>query len=125
MEKTLELVQAYSKVDDVPAQAGLQVSTGGVTYTVNVSKPVCNLSVNVVTTQLDPTKSSDRACFSGGNTDPVFGSDGKPIPQPTDCKDQNWEINAALDSSSAAAQGASLSITQGVSLRVGSETQCP
>jgi hypothetical protein len=125
VEKTVELMTAYTKVDDVPAQPGLDVTTGGATYKVNVTKPVCNLSVNVVTTQLDPTKAADRACFSGGNSDPVYGPDGKPIPQPTDCKDQNWEINASLDSSTAAAQGANLSITQGVSLRVDSAVQCP
>lgn len=125
IEKTVELVNAYPKVDDVPAQPGLQVTTGGATYTVNVTKPVCNLSVNVVSTQLDPTKAADRACFSGGNSDPVFGPDGKPIPQPSDCKDQNWELSATLDNSTAAAQGANLTITQGLSLRVGSEVQCP
>ena len=123
VEKTIELIKAYPKLDSVPAQPALQVSTGGGTYTVAVSKPVCNLSVNVPTTTLDPAKTEDRACFSGGNTDPIFGPDGKPIPQPSECKDQNWEIQATLDP--AKAQGVSMTIAQGVSVRVGSEVQCP
>jgi competence protein ComGC len=123
VEKTIELIKAYPKLDSVPAQPALQVSTGGSTYTVAVSKPVCNLSVNVPTTTLDPQKAEDRACFSGGNTDPIFGADGKPIPQPSECKDQNWEIQATLNP--ATAQGVSMTMAQGVSVRVGSEVQCP
>jgi hypothetical protein len=125
LEKTLELMNdPATKVDSVPAQSGLVVSTGGASYTLNVSKPACNLSNNVVTTQLDPRKAADRACFGGGNTDPVFGPDGKPIPQPSECKDQIWEVGAQLAADSSQS-GTQLTMVQGVSLRVGSEVKCP
>jgi Tfp pilus assembly protein PilV len=122
LEQTLELMNAAAKVDSVPAQPGLVISTGGANYKVNVAKPVCALSNNVVTTQLDPRKKQDRACFGGGNVDPVFGPDGKPIPQPSECKDQTWEVSAQLTGDSS---GTQMTMVQGVSLRVGSEVQCP
>jgi Tfp pilus assembly protein PilV len=122
IEKTLELMNdPATKVDDVAAQPALVVSTGGTTYKVNVTKPVCNMSNNVVTTQLDPRKPADRACFGSGNTDPVFGPDGKPIPQPTECKDQNWEVGAQLIPDSS---GNQMTMVQGVSVRVGSQVKC-
>jgi hypothetical protein len=124
IEKTIVLAKTYPKLDNVPAQT-IQQSTGGATYTIAVAKPVCNLSVNVMSTSLDKDKAEDRFCFGGGTYDPVFGPDGKPIPQPTECKDQNWEIQASLNNSTTAAQGTNMTVVQGVSVRVGSQVQCP
>lgn len=122
IEQTVELEKAAPKLDAIPAQA-LQISTGGATYKVNVTVPTCRLNTNIVTTQLDPSKAADQACFGGGNTDPQYDANGKPIAQPTECKDQNWEVSATVDNTSA--QGANVTIVQGVSVRVGSEVQCP
>jgi hypothetical protein len=122
IEKTIELMKIATKVDNVQAQPALVVSTGGTTYKISVTKPACTLSNNVVTTMLDKDKPEDRGCFGSGNVDPVFDKDGKPIPQPTECKDQTWEVAAAVTNDNA---GSSLSMVQGVSLRVGSEVQCP
>lgn len=123
VEQTLELVKAVSKVDSIPTRQ-LNITTGGTNYKVKVTQPVCNLSVAVNTTQLDPAKPQDAACFSGGNVDLQFDEDGKPIPQPTECKDQNWEFAAQLDPATSGAT-APLTVVQGVSMRVGAEVTCP
>lgn len=124
VEQTIELAKAVPKLDTLPAQPLLQVATGGASYKVNVSKPVCNLSVNVDPTKLDPTKTADAACFGSGNTDPQFDANGKPIAQPGECKDQNWEFNAQLDPASSGAT-TPMTIVQGVSVRVDASVQCP
>lgn len=122
LEQTIALVKLAPKIDSIPART-VEVSTGGATYKVNVSVPTCKLNTNVVTTQLDPSLPQDQACFGGGNGDIQYDSTGKPIPQPTECKDQNWEISAAVDT--ATSQGSSMTIVQGMSVRVGSEVTCP
>ncbi|AMO24626.1 hypothetical protein GCM10027034_10590 [Ramlibacter solisilvae] len=127
IEKQIENIVAATaisatKIADVPAQV-MTVSTGGRSYSnINVSKPACILNSNVVSTELDPTIPSDRACFGGGNQDLILDKDGKPIPQPTECKNQQWDIAAGVND---ATSGAQITMVQGISLRVPSQTHCP
>jgi hypothetical protein len=122
VEKTVALINGASRPDDVAAQLQVAVSTGGADYKVDVTKPACALSKNVVTTELDPSTPADRACYEGEPTDPIFDAGGNPVPQPTACKDQQWEFSAALND---APTGAKVTMLQGLALRVGSEVACP
>lgn len=122
IEKTLKEVVDTAKIDAIPAQPAMVVSTGRAAYSVNVRKPVCILTKNVLTIGLDPTKAADKPCIEDTSGDPLFDKDGKPLPRATACKDQQWEIAASL---SDPATGAQVSMLQGVSLRVGAQVQCP
>jgi competence protein ComGC len=122
IEKQIEAMNLADKIDTVPAQPALVVATGGKNYTVKVSKPYCVLSSSVVTTQLNPANAADRACIGNTNFDPIFDKDGNPIPQPTECKNQQWDVAAEVNDLSS---GAKLEMVQGVSLRVDAKVQCP
>ena len=123
IERMVEEVVASEKLDAIAAQPEMVVSTGGATYKANVSKPVCGFSKNVVYTQLNPSIEADRACFEGGDPgELIFDKDGAPVPKPTACKDQNWDIAATVAD---AGSGAQVSMLQGVSVRVGVEVKCP
>ena len=124
IEKMLGVVNAADKVDLVPAQPNLNVSTGGVTYKVNVAKPACVFSKNIPTSSplLDSKKAGDRLCFEDVDKDAGVGPDGRPLPKRTACKDQQWDIAATLVDDPT---GAKVNMLQGVSLRVGAEVECP
>ena len=122
IETMMKAVDDAEKIDTVPAQAAMTVSTGGMSYTVNATKPACVLSRNIATTELDPSKVSDRACIGGSGQDVIFDSSGKPIPPPSTCKDQQWDLEATVADTSS---GASVNMLQGVAVRVSSEVQCP
>jgi Tfp pilus assembly protein PilX len=122
IEKTMEMVVAAEKIDTVPAQPAVVVSTGGTTYTVNVRKPACVLTKNVLLTTLDHTNAQDVPCISNTPQPTQFDSNGLPIPKPTACKDQQWDIAASVSDPSS---GANVSMLQGVSLRVPAQVQCP
>lgn len=122
IEKMLGAISAAAKIDTVPAQPAMNVSTGAVTYKVNVAKPVCVFSKNIETTELDPSKPGDKLCFEAPDVDAPLGPDGKPVAKPTACKDQQWDVAASL---SDGPTGAKVSMLQGVSLRVAAQVQCP
>lgn len=122
LEKTLALMDAAAKPSDVNAQ-NFTVSTGGLSYTVAVTKPACVFSRNIFTTELDPTKTADKPCYEGAPTDPIFDSDGKPIPQPSACKEQQWDAQSSVADTSRS--GAKVTVLQGVSMRVSAEVACP
>ncbi len=122
LEKTVALVTAAARPNDVAAQSQISVSTGGKTYKVDVTKPACTLSKNIVTTDLDPTKAADLPCFEGGATDPIYDVNGNPVPQPTACKDQQWEVTASVADSTS---GANVKMLQGMAMRVSAEVVCP
>ena len=97
LEKVIEQVNLTPNIANIQAQPAMVVSTGGATYKVNVAKPACTFSKNIVYTELDPTKEADKACFEGADPgEVIFDKDGKPIPKPTACKDQNWDVAATL-----------------------------
>lgn len=122
IEKMMKEINAATKIDLVPAQPAMQVSTGGATYTVKVEKPACVLTSNIVTTELDPSKADDLPCYEGDPNEKLFDVNGKVIGQPTACKNQQWEIAASVDD---AATGAKVSMLQGVAVRVEAKVGCP
>jgi Tfp pilus assembly protein PilV len=121
IEKMIKEVNAATKIDLVNAQPAMAVSTGGASYTVNVKKPACVLTSNIVTTELDPSNEKDVPCYEGDPTEKLFDSNGKPIAQPTACKKQHWEIEATVDD---AKSGAKVSMLQGVAVRVPAQVAC-
>jgi hypothetical protein len=122
IEQTLQQVLAADKIDSILAQPALAVSTGGMSYNVNVAKPTCVLTKNIKNVELDPTKNDDRLCFGTSDPDSLVGSDGKLLAAPTSCKGQQWDIAATTGDP---LTGAQVSMLQGVSLRVSAEVQCP
>lgn len=122
IEQTLSMINAADKPSDIAAQPALSVSTGGTTIKVAVAAPACQLSKNIITTELDPSSPNDQPCFEGPAADPIFDKDGNPVAQPTACRDQQWDVSASVDDSST---GAKLTMLQGVALRVGGEVACP
>lgn len=122
IEKMILQVSAATDIGTVPAQS-FAVSTGGGTYTVAVRAPVCNLSRNILTTELDPGNVNDRPCYENPDTDAIFDANNKKPAGPTACKDQQWDIGATYDDTSSS--GAKVSMLQGMSIRVGAQVQCP
>ena len=122
IETMMKAVDDAAKIDEVAAVPAMQVSTGGATYVVSATKPACVLSRNIATTELDPSKPADRACVGGSGQDVIFDATGKPIPPPSTCKDQQWDIAANIVNDQ---NGANVSMLQGVAVRVSSEVQCP
>jgi hypothetical protein len=123
LEKTLESIAGADKPDEIAAQANVVTPTGARDYKVNVTKPVCLLTKNVKDTELDPVaRPTDTRCYGGTGGDPVLDASGNPIPKPTTCKDQQWEVQASVDDAWA---GTKVTVAQGVSIRVGTEVQCP
>lgn len=122
VETMLKAVVAAPKVDNVEAVPEMVVSTGGQTYKVNAAKPACVLSKNLTSLDLNTKdKPEDRKCV-GGDPPKIYDADGNLIPGLTACKDQQWDISATVADASS---GSSVSILQGVAVRVSSEVQCP
>jgi len=121
IERMILQVSAAPSIDTVPAQS-FAVSTGGGTYTVQVARPTCNLSRNILTTELNPENVNDRACYETPDGDGVFRADGTKPVGPSACKDQQWDIGAEHTDTSS---GAKVSMLQGMSIRVGAQVQCP
>lgn len=122
VERTVALMVASPNISAIAAQPTLSVSTGGQTYTVAVSKPTCIFTRNIDNSTLDPTKAADQACFEGNDTERQITATGALSTTPSACKDQQWDVVAAVDD---AASGAKVSMLQGVALRVGAEVTCP
>ena len=121
IEKIVLEISTATNIDTIPAR-DVVVSTGGASYTVNVAKPTCNLSRNIVTTELNASNLNDRPCYEGGDYDPAYDENGKPIAKPTACKDQQWDVAASYTDASS---GAKVSMLQGLAVRVGAQVQCP
>lgn len=121
LEQTLKEVVAAVKIDYIAAKPAVQVSTGGGTYTVSVTKPACTLSNSIRNTQLNAAKPADLPCF-GDNTQQDQIINNRLVQAPTTCKSQQWEITATVNDGPS---GAALTMMQGVALRVPSEVQCP
>jgi Tfp pilus assembly protein PilX len=121
IEQTVQAAVTGGNLSAMSA-ASSTVSTGGTSYTVSLSKPTCNLTQNVATSSLDPSNTADRACFGQSDTDKLISSDGSLTSAPSACKDQLWDISAGVNDGSS---GASVTVAQGVSLRVSAEVSCP
>jgi Tfp pilus assembly protein PilX len=122
VESMIKTMISSSNMSSISAQPAVSVSTGGQTYTVSVSKPSCGFTTNIDTTSLDPTKSTDQACFDGTDTETQLLSTGALSTTPSACKDQQWDVTGAVNDSRS---GTKVSVLQGVSVRVGAQVQCP
>ncbi|MFC3111358.1 PilX N-terminal domain-containing pilus assembly protein [Undibacterium arcticum] len=120
-----QVIDADNPVDfttTIAAQT-IQVSTGPVSYDVHIAKPVCNITVPILSTDpsLNPNDVDDRKCIGDAAGDPPIGPDGNPIPNQTTCNQQQWEVQAdVLDGRS----GARISQHQGVARRTYIPTAC-
>jgi Tfp pilus assembly protein PilX len=121
VEQTVASAVAGTSLSSMPATT-TTISTGAVSYSVAVAKPVCNTTVNIDPTTLDPSKAVDRPCFGAGDTDKLIDSTGKLTTAPTECKSQQWDISASVGDGSS---GTSVTILQGAALRVGAQVSCP
>ena len=123
LEQVIAEVKASADISTITEKEAMEVSTGGHTYKVKVSKPACILTKNVLTTSLDPTKEADKPCFQCSDCgEVVIGPDGNPIAKPSACKDQQWDVEASIP---VATSQTSVTMLQGVAVRVGAEVSCP
>lgn len=123
LESTIKTMMLPATDISGMASQSASVSTGGVTYTVAVLQPGCVFTKNVPTIDLDPTKTSDQACFEGTDTDKLLDADGKLTTTPSACRDQQWDVQANINDTNDS--GVKLTILQGASVRVGAQVQCP
>lgn len=120
--------QMMADINDAPDIAALaakpneNISTGGVAYKVAVAKPACVLTRNVQNTELNHTDPEDQKCYGSPTGDIIIGSDGLPLAQPTECKLQQWEVQAGVSDTFT---GVNLTMVQGASVRVSVEVLCP
>lgn len=123
VEQTVKTMVASTNISAIASNPGLSVSTGGQTYTAVVKKPSCVFNKPVNNTDLDPSKPADQVCFEGGDQEKLVTAGGGLTTVPTACKDQQWDVTASVNDSSVS--GASVSVLQGVAVRVGAEVTCP
>lgn len=119
--KVQEIANPATNISAMQASSST-VSTGGANYTVNVAKPVCIVTSNIRTTDLNPSSTADRPCYESSDPDRQVDSDGNLTTAPTACKNQQWDVAAAVAND---ANGTQVSMLQGVSVRVGAEVSCP
>ena len=122
VEQVIAEVVAGGKIDDM-ATHNVSVSTGAVTYTVVVSKPVCNSTANIKNSTLNPEVPADQKCIGTWNGPCIVDSTGECVIPPTICKNQQWDIAAAVDDTSR--NGARVNVGQGAAMRVNAAVQCP
>ena len=123
VEQTVKTMVSSTNISAIAAQPALSLSTGGKDYTVAVAKPTCVFNKPVNNTDLDPSKAADQVCFEGGDQEKLVTAGGALTTVPTACKDQQWDVAASVNDSNAS--GASVSVLQGIAVRVGAEVVCP
>jgi Tfp pilus assembly protein PilX len=123
LETAVRTMVATTDISTIAAQPSLSITTGGATYRVAVTKPGCIFTKNVPTSDLDATKPADQVCFEATDTDKLVTSSGTLTTTPSACKDQQWDVQAAVDDSSNS--GAKVTVLQGASVRVGAQVDCP
>jgi len=107
----------------VPMAQTMTVNAGTANYTVEVSKPVCSNTVPIYSNDpsLNPSNEDDRLCFGDNPPVPVFGPDGKPLPTPATCNQQQWDVQADVTDGNT---GVRVTQHQGISKRVYRSTSC-
>ncbi len=121
IERTIAEIDATADLDGLEAKS-VAVSTGGGTYTVAITKPSCVTTANInAMKELNAKKADDQVCYGGGTGDLPLGAGGELVEPPTECKKQLWDFQAGVND---AATGASVSMLQGVQVRVGAEIEC-
>ena len=121
IEKIILEISTTANIDTIPAR-DVVVSTGGASYTVNVAKPTCNLSRNIMNDELVPENTNDQACYGEADRDGPWTAENKRPLAPTECKDQQWDVAASYTDTSS---GAKVSMLQGLAVRVGAQVTCP
>lgn len=121
VETMVSTINSSTNISAIPQQT-MAISTGAVSYNVDVAKPGCVFNKNINNADLDPSKAGDRACFESGDTEKLVTNKNTLTTAPTACKDQQWDVQAAVDD---ARSGAKATHLQGVSVRVGAEVVCP
>jgi len=121
-ESMIKTIDASTNISSITSQT-VNVSTGGATYTVSVTKPACLYNKNINNSELDPTKTADMPCFESTDTEKLVTADNTLTTVPTACKNQQWDVESNVDDSSRS--GAKTSMLQGITVRVGAEVQCP
>lgn len=121
----LQAVEQVINTDftSVPAAQTVTVATGSTSYTVAVSVPVCNNTVPIYSNDasLDPNNSDDKLCFEDDPPPPIFDANGKPLPTPTKCNQQQWDVQADINDPNT---GVRITQHQGVSKRLYLPTSC-
>lgn len=123
VDQTVKAMDASTNISAILPQNQLPVSTGGKTYKVDVKKPGCIFNKPVNNVDLDPSKAADLACYEGNDTEKQITANGGLTTTPTACKLQQWDVVASLNDSDTS--GATVTVLQGVALRVGAEVVCP
>jgi Tfp pilus assembly protein PilX len=122
MEDMVTTINGSSNISSLASKT-VNVSTGGATYTVVVTKPACIYNKNLNNSELDPTKAADMVCFETTDTEKLVTAGNTLTTAPTACKNQQWDVQASVDDTSRS--GAKTSMLQGITVRVGAEVQCP
>ncbi|HYF20458.1 MAG TPA: pilus assembly PilX N-terminal domain-containing protein [Ramlibacter sp.] len=122
LETTVKEIIGSSNIATIAAQPEVTVSTGGTSYKVAVSAPSCIFTKNINNNELDPTKSADQVCFEGTDTERLVDASGNLTTTPTACRDQQWDVQAAVNDTSS---GAKVTVLQGIAVRVGAQVSCP
>lgn len=122
IETMVTTINASSNISTITNQ-NMTVGTGGRDYAVSVTKPACIFNKNINNSELDPAKAADLPCFETTDTEKLVTANNTLTTVPTACKNQQWDVQAAVDDS--AKSGAKTTMLQGVSVRVGAEVTCP
>ena len=121
LESMIQAINGSTNISAISSQTS-SVSTGGTAYAVTVAKPGCLFNKPVNNADLDPAKSGDRVCFDTADPERLLTANNTLTTSPTGCKDQQWDVTAAVDDNRS---GSKATLLQGVSVRVGAEVQCP
>lgn len=122
LEQVLDTAKAAANLDQVNVGGkAYAVKTGGATYTVNTSKPTCNLSRPVANAELDPNDAADQKCFESQDQDKALTANNATTTSPSACNSQLWSVQADVDDGSS---GARVTSVQGFSVRVSAQTTC-
>lgn len=121
IEQVIEQVIDVDDISLISAQS-VTVPIGAATYTVAVkAMTTCVVEVPILSSSLDSENDNDRACFAGQDDDKAIKADGTLTTKPSECKTQQWEIEAGVTDG---VTGAKVEHVQGVTIRVPSTVTC-
>lgn len=121
IEQVIGQVIGADDISLISAQS-VTVPVGAATYTVAVKAiTTCVVEVPVLNSSLDSENDNDRACFAGQDDDKAIKADGTLTTKPSECKTQQWEIEAGVTDG---VTGAKVEHVQGVTIRVPSTVTC-
>lgn len=120
IEGVIEQVKIVGDFTTIKLPAA-EVTVNNVAYAVTLAPMKCNVDVPVLNSELDPANANDVPCFENPDDDKAIKSDGTLTSKPSACRTQQWEIEATvIDDNS----GASVTQTQGISVRVPATVTC-